>query len=117
MGSYRKTLLDDFSTLMTFLAGETRVHSYDLMPGTCSLCSENIEEGAPTGIHDGFGEMLIFHHVPDSQVFNSNVMIAFGIGLGCLEMVISPLSLDLEMSFCHVLGSLSASMTAFLAAA
>ena len=117
MGSYRQTLLDDLPTVVTLLACETRVHSNDLMPSTCSLCPENIEERAPAGVHDGFSEMVIFDHITDSQVFHHNVLIAFGIGLGCLEMVISPLSIDLEMSLCYILGSLTSSMTAFLAPA
>ncbi len=117
MGSYRQTLLDDLSTLVTLLACETRVHSDNLMPGTCSLCTENIEERAPTGVHDGFCKMVIFDHIIDSQVFNDNPVIAFGIGLGCLEMVISPLSIDLQVRLCYVLSSLTASMTAFLTAA
>jgi hypothetical protein len=117
MGTNRQTLLDDFSTLMTFLAGETRGHSNDFMPSTCSLGTEKIEERAPTGVHDALGKMVIFHHVPDSQVFNSNVVIAFGIRFSCLEVVISPLTMDLEMCLGGVLGSLPASMAAFLAAA
>ncbi len=117
MGSYRQTLLYDLPTVVTLLACETRVHSYDLVPSTCSLCTENIEERAPAGVHDGFSEMVIFDHMTDSQVFYHNALIAFGIGLGCLEMVISPLSIDLEMSLCYVLSSLPSSMTAFLAPA
>ncbi len=115
MGTHRKTLLDDFSTLMTFLAGETPGRSNDFMPSTCSLGTEYIEERAPTGIHDGFGEMMVLYHITDSQVFYHNAMIAFGIGLGCLEMMISPLSIDFQMRLCHVLGSLPPAMAPFLA--
>src|SRR6266704_2202880 len=114
VGSYRQTLLYDLPTLVTLLACETRVHSYDLMPSTCSLCAENIEKRAPAGVHDGFSEMVIFDHITDSQIFYHNPLIAFGIGLGRLEMVISPLSIDLEMRLCYVLSSLPSSMTAFL---
>ena len=109
MGSYRQTLVDDLPTLVTLLAGETRVHSYDLMPSTCSLCTENSEKRAPTGVHDGCSEMVIFDHMTDSQVFYHNALIALGIGPGCLEMVIAPLSIDLEMGLCYVLSSLTAS--------
>ena len=117
MGSYRQTLLYDLPTVVTLLACETRVHSYNLMPSTCSLCAENIEKRAPAGVHDGFSEMVIFDHMTDSQVFYHNALIAFGIGLGCLEMVISPLSIDLEMSLCYVLSRLPSSLTVFLAPA
>jgi hypothetical protein len=105
MGTYRQTLSHDLPTLVTFLACETRAHSYDLMPSTCSLCTENIEERAPTGVHDALGEKVIFDHVADSQVFNHNSVIALGIGPSSFEMVISPLTIDLQMGFCYVLGS------------
>src|SRR5260221_2006943 len=85
------------------------------MPSTCSLCTENSEKRAPTGVHDGCSEMVIFDHMTDSQVFYHNALIALGIGPGCLEMVIAPLSIDLEMGLCYVLSSLTASLTAFLA--
>src|SRR5258708_12717716 len=114
MGSYRQTLLYDLPRFVTLLAGETRVHSYDLMPSTWSLGTENIEKCAPTGIHDGCSEMVIFDHIIDSQVFYHNALIALGIGPGCLEMVIAPLSIDLEMCLCYVLRSLTAPMTPFL---
>src|SRR5258708_9323437 len=115
MGSYRQTLVDDLPTLVTLLAGETRAHSNILMSSTCSLGTENREKRAPTGSDDGCSEMVIFDHMTDSQVFYHNALIALGIGPGCLEMVIAPLSIDLEMGLCYVLSSLTAPLPAFLA--
>ncbi len=114
MGTYRQTLLYNFSTLVTFLACETRVHSYHLMPSTCSPCSENIEECAPTGVHDGFGKAMVFHHCVDVQVFYHNMMTALSLGLRRLEMMVSTLPIDLQMGFRHVLCGLTAAMAALL---
>jgi len=61
--------------------------------------------------------MVIFHHVADSQVFYHNVVIAFCIGLGRLEMMIAALPIDLEMRFRDVLGGFAAALTALLAPA
>ncbi len=97
MGSYRQTLLYDLPTLVTLLACETRAHSCDLMPSTCSLGREDSEKRAPTGVHDGFREMVIFHHIADLKVFYHNMLIAFGIRFGCFEMMITPLTMNLEM--------------------
>ncbi len=115
MGTYRQTFLYNCSTLVTLLAGETRIHSYHLVSGTCSLGSENSEELLPTGVHDGFRKMMVFDHVADSQVFHDNVVIALGIGPGGLEMVISALAIDLQMRLGHILGGLTSTVTAFLA--
>src|SRR2546423_737194 len=97
MGSYRQTLLYDLPTLVTLLACETRAHSWDLMPSTCSLGREESEKRAPTGVHDGFREMVIFHHMADLKVFYHYMLIALGIRFGCFEMMITPLTMNLEM--------------------
>ncbi len=117
MGSYRQTLLYNLPTVVTPLAGETRVHSYDLVPSTCSLCTENSEERAPAGVHDGFRKMVVFHHVADSQVFHHNPPVALCIWLSRLEMMIAPLPIDLEMCLRHILRGFPSAMRTFLTAA
>jgi len=117
MGAHRQRFLDDLSTLVTFLAGEARVHSNHLMSSVLSFGSEDSEKRAPTGVHDTFGEMVILHHVTDRQVFNDYALIALGIRLSHFEMVISTLTLDLQMRFRHVPGSLATAMTALLPSA
>jgi len=87
------------------------------MPSTCSLGREDSEKRAPTGVHDGFREMVIFHHLADLKVFYHNMLIAFGIRFGCFEMMITPLTMNFEMRLGDILGSLTASMTALLASA
>ena len=117
MGSYRQRFLYDLTTLVTFLTGEARVHSYHLMTGSCSLVTEDVEECAPTGVHDALGQMMVLDHVGDLKVFYRNTLIAFSIGFRRLEMVITALAIHLEMGLCHVLRSLTAAMTALLASA
>ena len=115
MGTNRETLLDQFTTVKAFLRGEAGVHSYDLVPSTCSLCTENIEKRAPAGVQDGLSEMVIFDHLTDSQVFYHNAPVAFGIGPGCLEMVIAPLAIDLQVRLRRTPGSFPSAMRTFLA--
>jgi len=113
----RQTLLHNLPALVTFLTGETGVHSNDLMTSSCSPIFKDIKELTPAGVENALGQMVIFHHIGNLQVFNGNVMIAFSIRFRGLEMVISALPLDLEVRLGNVLGSLTPSVAAFLAAA
>ncbi|OLE51867.1 MAG: hypothetical protein AUG51_20825 [Acidobacteria bacterium 13_1_20CM_3_53_8] len=117
MGTNRKRLLNDFTALEAFLTGVSGVHSYDFVPSTFSLCTQDIEERAPTSIHDGLRQMMVFYHIGDLKVFNDNVAIPICIGFSCLEMVITPLAIDLEMGLGDVTGRFSLAMTSLLAAA
>ena len=117
MGSYRQRFLHDLATLVTFLAGEARVHSYHLVTSSCSLLFKDVEECAPTSVHDALRHMMVLDHVGDLKVFNCNTLIAFSIGFRRLEMVITPLPRNLEMGLRRATSSLAASMTAFLASA
>lgn len=115
MGSYRQTFLDNFPTLMTFLRGVPWVHSSHLMTSSCSLVTQNIEECAPRGVENALRQLVIFDHVRDLKVFYSNDLIAVSVLFGCLEMVITALSVDLQMGFRNISGGFLASMTALLA--
>ena len=117
MGSYRQTFLYNFSTLMTFLTGKAWVHSNDLMTSSCGLILKDVEECTPRSVENALGHMVIFHHVGDLKVFHGNVMIPFSIPFRDLEMVISPLPMDLQMCLGNVTGSFTASVTALLATA
>ncbi len=117
MGTHRQTLLYDFPTLVTFLAGETRVYSNDLMTSSCSLIFKDSEEVSPRGIENAPGQMVILYHVGDLKVFHSNVVIPLRIPFRGLEMVISALPIDLQVGLGDVPGSFPAAVTALLAAA
>ena len=110
-------LLNKFPAVTACLRGVTRGHSDHTLSGTLSLGSEDSEERTPGGIHDGFRQMMIFHHVGDLKVFNDNALIAFRIGLGCLEMMVSTLTIDLQMCLGNVAGCLTKPFAALLAAA
>ena len=111
MGTYRQTFLYNFSTSVTFLCGEAGVHSNDFMSSVCSFGSKYVEEGTPTGIENAFREMKVLDHVEDTQILNDNPVIGLGILPSDFEMVIPPLSLDLEMSLGSVASGLAAAVT------
>ncbi len=60
---------------------------------------------------------MVFDHVADLKVFHHNALIAFGIGFRRLEMMIAPLSMDLQMGLGHIASGFAAAMTALLASA
>ncbi len=117
MGTYRQALLYNLPTLVTLLRGETRVHSNNLMTSSCGLLLKDVEEGAPRGVENALGHRTIFHHVGDLKVFHSNVAILFSLALRRLELVISALSVDLQVGLGDVTGSFTATVTADLSPA
>lgn len=94
-----------------------RVHSDDLMPGTFSLCAKNIEKRTPLASMNGFRHLVVFHHLRDLKVFNYDVKIPFSRGLGSFEMVITPLTVDLEMGLSNVTSGLLSAIASLLATA
>ena len=117
MGTHRKRFLHDLATFEALLRCEARIDSSHTMPGSFSLVTEDVEECAPTGVHDALRYMMIVHHVGDLKVFNSNQLIALGVRFRGLEMVIAALPVDLQVRLRHVLRGFPASMTALLASA
>ncbi len=117
MGTYRQTLLYNFSTPVTLLTGETRVHSDDLMISSCSLIFKDVEERTPRGVENALGQMMIFHHIGDLKVLNDNALIALCIRFRDLEMVISALPTDLQVCLGDVLRGFTATVTALLTSA
>ena len=87
------------------------------MSGTFSLGFKKSEECAPTGVHDGFRQVMVLDHVGDSQIFHHNTLIAFGIGLSRLEMMISTLAIDLQMGLGNSASGFTASPRPFLSPA
>src|SRR4051812_26944119 len=103
MRTNAERLLYDLSALRALLGSEARVHSYHAMSSIFSFGTENFEECPPTGVHDAFRQMMVFDHIGNLKVFYDNALVPFSIRLRGLEMVISPLTIDLEMGFCGVL--------------
>src|SRR5947207_656743 len=59
MGSYRKRFLHNLTTPVTLLRGEMRVDSDHLMTSSLSLILKDIEERAPTSVHDALCQAMI----------------------------------------------------------
>ena len=117
MGTNAQTLLDDLPTFEALLRGEARVHSYHCVPSSLSLFTQDVEEGAPTGVHDALGQGMVLCHVENLKLLNRNHLVLLGILFGRFEMEITALTRNLEMRLRGIPGSLAASMTAFLASA
>ena len=117
MSANRQRLLHKFATLVTCLSGEAGIDSYHLMTSSFSLIFKDGEEGTPTGVHDGFGQMMIFHHIGDLKVFDRNMVIAFSVLLGRLEVEVSALPRYLEMGLRRTLSGFTLAVTALLASA
>ena|SRR5947209_542683 len=60
---------------------------------------------------------MVFDHIADNQIFHRDMVIGLSIRFGDLEMMISSLSLNLQVGLGNIPGGLTPSMTAFLAAA
>src|SRR5437763_820669 len=114
MGAHTQALLNECATLAAYLCGEARVHSYYLMPSTCSLGFKDIEKCTPTGVQNGFGKMMVFHQVVDGKFLDSDMMIAFAVLFGNLEMEVPPLTGNLEMGLSSTSGGLTPSFASFL---
>ncbi len=114
MSANRERLLNQLSTVATCLRGIAGIHSNDSMPGTCSLDRKDIEELSPACITDGFGKGMIFDHIADAQILSGNEAMSICIVLSNLEMKITALTANLQMRLGCILGSLAASVAAFL---
>jgi hypothetical protein len=117
MGTNRQTLLYNLTTSVTFLRGVTGVHSNNCVPSSLSLFTQNVEEGAPTSVHDALCQGMILDHVENAQLLHRDHLVLFGIAFGGLIMEVTALTGNLEMRLCRTTSSLAASVRTFLAAA
>jgi hypothetical protein len=95
MRTHTQGLLNECSAVMAGLGREARIDSDHLMSSTCSLGLKDSEKRAPTGVHDGFSKMMVFHHIADSQVFNSNMLILIRVLPGYLKVKVTTLATTL----------------------
>ena len=110
-------LLDNFTAVVTLLGGETRIDPNNCVTGTLSPGTQDIEKLAPTCVVNALGQMMVFHHSGDDQIFYNNMVKMLGIGPGNFEMMISALTVHFEMSLCGILRGDAPSMTPLLASA
>ena len=117
MGSYRQTLLDDLATLEALLRCEARVHSYHCDDQLLQPSLQDVEECAPTGVHDALCQGMVLCHVENLKLLNSNHLVLLGVLFGRFEMEITALTRNLEMGLRRATSSLAAAMTTLLTSA
>jgi hypothetical protein len=117
MRTNRERLLGNFPTLVTFLTGETGVHSNDLMSGAFSLGSEEVKKLAPTSVTNGFGKVMVLYHAAYVQIFYRNQGVMVSVLLSNLEMEITALTFDLQMGLRCALRGFARPQAPFLASA
>ncbi len=117
MGTHRQRFLHDLATFETLLRCEARIHSYHCVTSSFSLFTEDVEECAPTGVHDAFCQGMVLYHVENLKLLNSDDLVLFGVLFGRLILEIPPLTCNLEMRLCSTPGSFTAAMTPLLTSA
>ena len=117
MSSNRKRFPHNLTTLEALLRGEARIDSYHCVPSSLSLFTQDVEERAPTGVHDALCQRVILNHVENLKLLNGDHLVLFSVLFGGLILEIAPLPLDLEMGLRCTLGGFASAMTAFLATA
>ncbi len=115
MGTNRQGLLDKLTALETRLRSELGIDSNDLMSSTCSLGREDVEKLSPPSIANLFGEMMVLDHIGDLQLLYHDMSRGPCILFCDLEMEITALPLDLEMSVGRATSSFAAPVTPLLA--
>src|SRR6266852_9850008 len=89
MSPYRQTLVHDLTACVALLRGEARIHSDHLMTSSSSLLFKDSEKCAPTGVKDALCQGMIVDHVENTQLLNSNDLIAFCIRLCRLKVEVT----------------------------
>jgi hypothetical protein len=117
MSANTQRLLNTLSALMACLCREAGIDSYDLMTSSLSLIFKDGEERTPTGVHDGFGQVMVLDHIGDLKVFYRNMLKAFSVWLGRLKVEVPTLPLYLEMGLGRTPRRLTLAMRALLASA
>jgi len=117
MRPHTERLVNQFPTVAAGLSGEARIDSDHSMSSILSFGFKDVEERAPGGVQDGFGQMMIFHHRINIEVLNGNLLILLAVRFGYFEVEITALPLDLQMSVRRTPCSLLAPSRAWLAPA
>ena len=105
MCTNRQTLLYELTTSVTFLRGETGVHSNNCVPSSLSLFTQNVEECAPTSVHDALCQGMILDHVENAQLLHRDHPVLVGIAFGGLILEVTALTGNLEMRLCRTTSS------------
>src|SRR5207247_9699441 len=114
MGSYRQTLLYDHTTFEALLRREARIDSDHPMTSSLSLFFEDVEECAPTSVHDALCQRMVLDHVENTQLLNSDDLMLFSVLVRYLILEVTALTSNLEMRLGRATSSFPASVAAFL---
>jgi hypothetical protein len=114
MSTNGKRFLYQFARVKTVLRGIAGVDSYHLMTSVLSFAFKNSEKQSPTGIHDAFCKVMVFHHVQHLKVLYNDRLIAFSIGLCYFEEEITTLTAYFQMGCSNVTGALTVSVASLL---
>ncbi len=115
MSANTQRLLNQLPTVATCLCREARVDSDDLMTSSCSLLFKNVEERAPTGVQNALSKFMVFQHIVDRELLDSNMLIVRAVLQSHFVVEITALPGNLEMGLSRVTSRFAPSVTAFLA--
>ncbi len=110
-----KRLSDNLATLKAPLRSKTRRYLDDSRPSILGFEREYVDESRPTRIGDGAGEMAVFEHVLDPEIFDSNEGVGLNVVPSRLVRVILTLAGDLEVLLGGLLGRFAAAVGTLLA--
>jgi hypothetical protein len=110
-----KQLSDNLAAPEAPLRCKTRRYLDDSRPSILGFEREYVDESRPTRIGDGAGEMAVFEHVLDPQVFNSDEGVGVNVDPSRLVRVILTLAGDLEVLLGGLLRRFAAAVGTLLA--
>lgn len=113
MSPDRQRLLNDLTAVEASLRSEVRRHYHNPYSSFFRFENEYLLKGRPTRVRDGFGEMVVFEHVLDSQILDGDKGVSINVLPGCLVSVIPALAGDLEMLLRRIACRLLAAFGAF----
>src|SRR5262245_15721151 len=98
------------ATLCAYLRRVLWVHFYHDTPGTCSLCDQDAQEEAPSGVGDRFRKGMVPYHPPNVQLFNRHLVVLVDQRAGSVVGEVLSRPLDLEMRLCQQFARLTATI-------
>lgn len=101
------------STITTYLGSARGIHRDDCATNILSFVAQHLDEFIPTGIVNGFSEMMIVNHAIDIELFDSNKTVAVNESPAELMQEVDTLVTDSFMHPCNTDTSISMIITAF----
>ena len=115
MGTNSNSLFYIFTTARAFYRRTMRRDFHQMATSIFSFATKCKTKVSPCGIRNAFGEMVVFNHVSDLQVFDNNSIISRKEMMRGFVMKVFSLVGDVFVLFSKFYNQLLASMTAFFA--